>query len=240
MVKVKLSNEAKKLAQELYTGISNAEVQRKLEGNPEKDNILAKIENIRTNIRNQGRPIVIPQDEPEQTMAKVTSAQSAPKGEGVVLSLSKAVREWPEKKQVRKIKTGNNAGKRLVISTHKVLSDTIGAKVSVTGAKKFENNDFLTLEIGSVRIIAPKNVEINADNILSGKFELNVVATNIMNESGRKNFYLQLKYARELNGEKPVFAASIDKQKIIPTKGSIHTTPTFNGEILHLVPIQTA
>ncbi|MFA6096872.1 MAG: hypothetical protein WC788_04575 [Candidatus Paceibacterota bacterium] len=154
-------------------------------------------------------------------------------GGGHILSLYKAARGNPEKRRIKHLR-GKREGASVEVCTYLAIDRDISAEIDIRNAKIMQSAGHKIIQIGDLRIVIPEDIE-TPNNILTGKFALKVIAIRESEEQPRA-FFPQMKYHHELNGERPILVVSVDKEKREPCENSYHTTPSFNGDIVHLEP----
>lgn len=246
MTKVQLSKKARELAQRLWKNYSNASIAKMLEGNPEKENILVKIENIRTNERQKGRRFSIPKDEPEE----VKSIEKPSKGE----KQSKKPSDKKASEATKKVKrhfegtvinlfkaviNGRPLFKRIAEEETEYIYPLFNHPMSIKMlmGEAGDAKDSIP-EIGKDIKFTDLPENLNVSGEISGKFFINVVSTKLHSEKGM-GFSLEFKYLGPLNGH-TVYEATVDSREVFPEKGEIHTSrfAKEKGLRLHLVPIE--
>ena len=150
---------------------------------------------------------------------------------GTIVSLMEATRGKHIKRKVKELK-GKNTGIKVETCIYAGMRDALGIEVSLEEAKITETDGILTLSIGDLRITGVPEEEVS-ENKLRGLFNLDVVSTQ-RSDGTRRALYPKLAFRKHLNGDKPVYIATVNQEKMEPAPGSYHTTPSFNGYFVHL------
>lgn len=162
----------------------------------------------------------------------VHAKNTATPNRGHIISLMQATRGKPLRKKVKDLK-GNDKGISVQTCIYAGMQDPVGVEVAIDGAQISELNGSLTVQVGDLRITGVPPEEISG-GILRGLFDLDVVA-RLRSDEKKPALFPKLAFREHLNGAKPVYVASIDKIKEeLLALGSLHTTPSYNGDILHL------
>lgn len=181
---------------------------------------------------------VVRTEKPDEKMTEIRKRREEKKNHanrGVIISLLKATDKRPLKTpRVKKVEKEDD--EYLVrTSIFAGMRHPIGIDISTEGVKISEANDIITLHMEDLKITGVPAGEIS-DGKLRGLFFLDVVK---IEHSNKRDFalYPKLTFIEHLNGTKPVFKATINKEMIkSPGDGSYHTTPSKNGYMLHLEP----
>lgn len=168
--------------------------------------------------------------EPQENETGIKETVITPKKErGHIISLLEATREKPLRRKIKKLIGDENI--KMEICIYAGIQDPIGIEMSVDEAKIDEADGAMTIQIGDLRITGVPAEEITGE-ILRGLFNLDIVTIRRSDE-GKRAFYPKLAFVKHPNGTRPVHVVTVDKEKKEPSPGSYHTTPSFNGDIVH-------